>query len=186
MKEDIQEKIKKGVNNSLICLKKIDIHNDNFIDEIKFINLIRNEYAEDYLHSSKKYSVNETFKWFFKNCPEYYIIYYSQIPVGYFRTSNYSNENNNIYIGADIHSDYCGLKLSYNSYIKFINQLFEEKKLNKISLEVLSTNTRAINLYKKLGFVVEGIRRQEVLKQDQYIDSIVMSILKSEWKESSI
>lgn len=186
MKHDIHSIIEKGIDQSLICIKKIDTQNDNFIDEIKFINLIRNEYAEDYLHSSKKYSVNETFKWFFKNFPEYYIIYYSQIPVGYFRTSNYSTENNNIYIGADIHPDYCGLKLSYKSYIKFIDQLFEEKKLHKISLEVLSSNTRALNLYKKLGFVIEGTRRQEVLKKDEYVDSIIMSVLKSEWKERQI
>lgn len=186
MKEDIQEIIKNGPDPSLIYLKKIDIENDNFIDEIKFINLIRNEYAEDYLHSSKRFSVNETFKWFFNNRPEYYLINYSKIPIGYFRTSNYSFENNNIYIGADIHPDYCGLKLSYTAYIKFINLLFEEKKLHKISLEVLSTNIRAFNLYKKLGFIVEGTRRQEVLKKDEYVDSIIMSILKSEWESKQV
>lgn len=183
MKENIEQIIKNGIDQSSIYLQKIDIDNSNFIDQIKFINLIRNEYAEEFLHSSKHYSVNETFKWFFEYLPEYYMIYYSNIPVGYFRTSNYSSENNNIYIGADIHPDYCGLKLSYNCYIKFINYLFEEKKLHKISLEVLSTNIRALNLYKKLGFVVEGSRREEVLKKEGYVDSIVMSILKSEWNE---
>ena len=46
---------------------------------------------------------------------------------------------------------------------------------------MLSTNSRAYNLYKKLGFIQEGIKRQEVFKQDQFIDSIIMSILKTEY-----
>jgi RimJ/RimL family protein N-acetyltransferase len=46
---------------------------------------------------------------------------------------------------------------------------------------VLGSNSRAINLYYKLGFVKEGVKRQEVLKGTEYVDSIIMSILKSEY-----
>jgi RimJ/RimL family protein N-acetyltransferase len=56
--------------------------------------------------------------------------------------------------------------------------------LNKISLEVLSNNIIALNLYKKLGFVTEGIKRQEVYKNNQWVDSIIMSILKNEYNEN--
>ena len=66
------------------------------------------------------------------------------------------------------------------SYKKFIPYIFKTFNLNKISLEVLSDNKKAIHLYKKLGFTIEGIKRQEVLKKHGYVDSIVMSILKSE------
>jgi RimJ/RimL family protein N-acetyltransferase len=38
----------------------------------------------------------------------------------------------------------------------------------------------AYNLYKKLGFVDEGIKRQEVLKNGVYVDSVIMSMLRSE------
>jgi len=47
---------------------------------------------------------------------------------------------------------------------------------------VLETNQRAINLYNKLGFIKEGVKREEVLKNNKWINSIVMSILKSEYK----
>jgi RimJ/RimL family protein N-acetyltransferase len=100
--------------------------------------------------------------------------------IGYFRTSNYSEDNKNIYIGADLHSDYRGKGLGYTSYAQFIPYLFNSLKLNKISLEVLSTNMNAIKLYKKLGFVEEGIKRQEVYKNGKWVDSIVMSMLKTE------
>jgi len=152
------------------------------IDDVSFVNNIRNEYCEDYLHTTRKFTIDESKDWFIKTNPDYYIIEYSNKPIGYFRLSNYSAENNNILIGADIHPDYTGLKLAYPAYVNFINYLFYTLKLNKISLEVLETNQRAINLYNKIGFIQEGVKRQEVLKKDMYINSIVMSILKSEWK----
>ena len=51
-------------------------------------------------------------------------------------------------------------------------------------MEVLATNQRAINLYKKLGFDYEGTKRQEVLKGGVYVDSIIMSILKQDYNGS--
>jgi hypothetical protein len=116
--------------------------------------------------------------------PDYYIILSDDEKIGYFRLTNYSKINRNIYIGADLHPNFWGKKLSYNSYVKFMRYLFDTYELNKISLEVLSTNIRAINLYKKLNFVHEGIKRQEVLKQNQFVDSIIMSILKTEYNGS--
>jgi RimJ/RimL family protein N-acetyltransferase len=50
-------------------------------------------------------------------------------------------------------------------------------------LEVLSTNTRAYNLYKKIGFFEEGIKREEIFRNGIFIDSIIMAILKKEWKQ---
>jgi RimJ/RimL family protein N-acetyltransferase len=48
----------------------------------------------------------------------------------------------------------------------------------------LSNNIIALNLYKKLGFVTEGVKRQEVYKNNQWVDSIIMSILKNEYNEN--
>ena len=62
-------------------------------------------------------------------------------------------------------------------HILFLSFLFNYFGLHKITLEVLSTNERAINLYKKIGFVLEGVKRDEVLKSGKWIDSIIMSIL---------
>jgi len=150
-------------------------------DDIPFLNGIRNECAEDYLHDSRTFSVDETYKWFDKNNPEYYVIEYDTCKIGYFRTSNYSIANHNIYIGADLHRDWRGKGLAYKAYRVFIPFLFDKHSLNKISLEVLSTNIVAKNLYRKLGFVFEGTKREEVHKKDRYVDSEVWSILKKEY-----
>ena len=153
-------------------------------DDLGFFLEVRNSCAAEFLHDSRTFDSEEAYNWWF-NGPkkEYYIIEYDEIPIGYFRTSNYSADNKNIYIGADLHSDWRGMGLSYIAYLRFIPFMFESLNLHKISLEVLATNKRAINLYKKLGFVEEGRKREEVLKHGFYIDSIIMSILRSEYEK---
>jgi len=149
--------------------------------DLEFLNEVRNHCAEEYLHDSRTFSLSDTLNWFKTTHPNYYIILNKDEKIGYFRLSNYSQSNQNIYIGADLHPKFWGKKLSYPSYQRFIDYLFINYDLNKISLEVLSTNVRAYNLYKKLGFVQEGVKRQEVLKQNQFVDSIIMSLLKTEY-----
>lgn len=51
-----------------------------------------------------------------------------------------------------------------------------QKNVEKVVLGVFSTNKRAIRLYKKFGFIVEGIiKRQHILK-GKYADEIRMAI----------
>lgn len=59
---------------------------------------------------------------------------------------------------------------------------FCELNLNRIHLSVLSTNERAIHLYRALGFQDEGCLRQAQFKDNQYIDVILMSLLRSEYE----
>lgn len=149
--------------------------------DLQFLNKIRNNCAEEYLHDSRKFTLDQTKEWFRVSQPNYYIIQLENTDIGYFRVTQHSESNRNVYIGADIHEDFRGKKLAYPAYVEFISFLFSKYHLNKISLEVLSTNVRAYNLYTKLGFVQEGIKRQEVLKHSTYVDSIIMSILKEEF-----
>lgn len=150
--------------------------------DLLFLNEVRNSFAEEYLHDSRKFTVPETVAWWETTNPDYWIIWYKEQRIGYFRLSNYSKSNRNAYIGADIHRDFHGKGLGYLSYVKFIPKIFGIRDLNKLSLEVLATNVRAIRLYEKLGFVKEGVKREEVRKGDIYVDSIIMSLLYSEWK----
>ena len=149
------------------------------INDLPFLNEVRNECADEYLHDSRTFTLEETIKWFNKTNPDFWVIWNNDERIGYFRTSNYSNLNRNIYIGADIHQNYRGYGLGYQSYCEFIPILFNQLNLHKISLEVLETNVRAINLYKKVGFIVEGIKRDEINKNGIWVNSIIMSILEA-------
>jgi ribosomal-protein-alanine N-acetyltransferase len=58
---------------------------------------------------------------------------------------------------------------------------FLELNLNRIYLEVLATNERAINLYRSLGFKDEGRLREAQYKAGKYVDVLIMGFLRSEY-----
>jgi RimJ/RimL family protein N-acetyltransferase len=63
----------------------------------------------------------------------------------------------------------------------FIGYGFEQLGLHRISLEVYSFNPRARRVYDKVGFRAEGVLRDALRWDDQWIDATVMSILAPEW-----
>jgi RimJ/RimL family protein N-acetyltransferase len=58
---------------------------------------------------------------------------------------------------------------------------FEEIGLHRISLEVYAFNPRARHVYEKAGFVAEGVLRESLHYNSEWIDATVMSILDHEW-----
>ena len=60
---------------------------------------------------------------------------------------------------------------------------FAELNLHRISLEVYSHNMRARRAYEKAGFVHEGTMRESYFRNGRYHDTLIMGILKSEWKD---
>lgn len=63
---------------------------------------------------------------------------------------------------------------------------FLELNLHRISLKVFVFNSRAINLYKKLGFQEEGRARESIFRRGKWYDTIYMSLLEDEYKDKSI
>jgi RimJ/RimL family protein N-acetyltransferase len=140
----------------------------NFLD-------IRNQ-SKEFLHNNSTFTLDQAIDWFKKNDPKFYTIKLGDVMIGYFRTSNWGN--NDPYIGCDIHPDFRGLGLGYLSYLKFIDKMYNEFNVNSIKLEVISTNVRAKNLYHKLGFVKIGISEDKVIRDGVEIDSIIMELKK--------
>ena len=60
---------------------------------------------------------------------------------------------------------------------------FEELNLHRIELEVFSLNPRARTAYEKVGFVLEGTKRESYFRHGTFHDTHVMSILESEWRK---
>ena len=74
-----------------------------------------------------------------------------------------------------------GKGVGKNSTVFSVKYAFNELNINRVHLTVMSTNLRAIDLYKSLGFVVEGTMREAQYKGGKYIDLIIMSLLRSEY-----
>jgi len=60
------------------------------------------------------------------------------------------------------------------------NYGFDMLNLNRVHLTVLANNERAVALYRRLGFKEEGCLRQAQFKNGQYLDVLVMSLLREE------
>lgn len=58
---------------------------------------------------------------------------------------------------------------------------FTQLELNKIWLRVEIDNENAIKSYKYIGYVEEGILRQDRLRNGEFVDRLRMSILKDEF-----
>ncbi len=61
---------------------------------------------------------------------------------------------------------------------------FDQLNLNRVELSVLTTNERARNLYLNAGFVEEGVRRQAVFRNGEYLDLACMALLRGDAKYS--
>lgn len=60
---------------------------------------------------------------------------------------------------------------------------FKHLKLHRIQLIVLDFNKRAQQVYRKLGFVEEGIQREARLIEDKYHNIILMGMLEKEFEK---
>jgi RimJ/RimL family protein N-acetyltransferase len=58
---------------------------------------------------------------------------------------------------------------------------FRRLKLHRIELEVYDYNVRGIKLYKRLGFKLEGKKRERVKWGKKYYNALQMGILRREW-----
>lgn len=60
---------------------------------------------------------------------------------------------------------------------------FEEQGLNRVELQVFDFNPRARRVYQKVGFVLEGTKRQALLFDGAWVDAHDMAILAQEWNQ---
>ena len=59
---------------------------------------------------------------------------------------------------------------------------FGEARLHKVWLMCFRSNARAQGIYRRIGFVAEGILREEYFHQGGWHDMVRMSMLDREWR----
>lgn len=79
--------------------------------------------------------------------------------------------------------EYWGTDVNPACKLLMLTHAFEELDFNRVQFSVDSRNTRSGAALEKIGAVNEGTLRQHIILKDGYVrDSIIYSILKSEWK----
>ncbi|MBI4769217.1 MAG: GNAT family N-acetyltransferase, partial [Chloroflexi bacterium] len=63
-----------------------------------------------------------------------------------------------------------------------VNHGFGTLNLNRIFLRVFAHNARAIRAYEKAGFQQEGRLREDHYFGGEYVDTLILSVLQSEWR----
>ena len=56
--------------------------------------------------------------------------------------------------------------------------------IEKINLEVFSSNVNAIKTYRNLGFEYEGVRKKQFMIGNQYTDDVLMTSFTSNWRDA--
>ena len=79
--------------------------------------------------------------------------------------------------------DYWSSGYGYDASRLLIDLAFKKMKLHKLYLNVYDYNKRAIRLYKKLGFKIEGTRRENIFYNNKFHDEYLMGLLVKEWKK---
>ncbi len=65
-----------------------------------------------------------------------------------------------------------------------VGYAFEYLSMNRVSLQVLAEDPRAVGAYRKAGFVEEGRLRQQGWVRGRFHDELLMSILRDEWEST--
>ncbi len=74
-----------------------------------------------------------------------------------------------------------GKGLGKEATILGLRHAFHDGNMHRVHLRVLAANTRAVSLYKKCGFTLEGVLRDAAFKNGKFLDVQLMSMLRDEF-----
>ena len=63
-----------------------------------------------------------------------------------------------------------------------LDYAFDVAGLEKLNCEVLAMNTAVVKMHQKFGFEIEGVRRQNILRDGARMDVVLLGITKNEWQ----
>lgn len=83
-----------------------------------------------------------------------------------------------IFIGE---SDARGHGVGTEAVRVLLRYLFEERGVHRVSIDPEVGNARAIHVYQRAGFLLDGVRRHNFFEHGEYVDTQYLSILEEEW-----
>lgn len=80
--------------------------------------------------------------------------------------------------------DEWGKGYAFEASSAIIHYCFETLNLRKINLGVIEENVKAVELYKKLGFTIEGVFKDHIIHNGRYLNSLRMALFNLEYTNS--
>ena len=97
--------------------------------------------------------------------------------------TNIDYRNSKAEFGIALQTVFTGKGIASVASELLLDYCFGNLPIRKVYLQVFSDNKKAIALYEKLGFAVEGLFKQEVFKRGNFKDIIRMAVFKCQWIE---
>ena len=85
-------------------------------------------------------------------------------------------------IQAYVNPDYQGQQVGFNLIKSTIDEAFKINDIEQIEIDVITSNTNAEKLYKKIGFTEYGIQKNFMKVNDAYYDHKMMMLFKNQYK----
>ncbi|HAE61768.1 MAG TPA: GNAT family N-acetyltransferase [Eubacteriaceae bacterium] len=83
-------------------------------------------------------------------------------------------------IGIMVHTEYQGMGIGKQLMSTVLDVADNWLMLTRIELEVFADNEKAINLYQKFGFEVEGVKKKAAIRNGRYADEMLMGRIRNE------
>ena len=93
--------------------------------------------------------------------------------------------NGRVELGYWIGSAHQGKGIMTDACRAVIDHLFRELRLHRIEIQCATGNARSAAIPRRLGFSLEGTRREAELVNGQFYDLLLFSLLKREWGKES-
>lgn len=163
------------------AIRPVDYGDEQFLLEVR-----NNHDTWIYLDDIRMVSIESQKQWITKLASNfnnrYFIVLKDNISIGMARLTQIDMGNRSICIGYDMHPDYRGQGYIYNIYKMLLTYCYDFLNINRVFLLTMKFNTRALHVYKKIGFREEGVLREYLFRNGKYEDAIIMSFLEKEWR----
>ena len=101
---------------------------------------------------------------------------------GFFSVFNIDFKNQKCEIGAVSGTTSCH-QVMKQAFLKLADILFNGEGFNRIYIKVLTRNARLIKFVQILGFVIEGMEREAVFKNDRFEHVTILGLLKNSFRK---
>ena len=87
-------------------------------------------------------------------------------------------------LGIALGRDHWGKGFGQDAVRTLVDYAFDYLNMNRVALQVLAEDPRAVGAYRRAGFVEEGRLRQQGWVGGRFHDELLMSILRDDWEPS--
>ena len=167
----------------LIPFSRLSEHEIRMFYEIRYSDFVHQNFG------GKKPDIHAHLKWIksiaqSENYKGFSISLKDEV-IGGCSLKNISQINHNAEFDIFLSKDFTGKGYGKTALEKLLKIGFFELKLHRIYAFLLKSNKNAFKMYSDIGFKKEGILRENVFKNKNYSNSIIIGLLKEEYERNN-